>query len=329
MQGVERDLHAGSLFEVNMAKSDPVYRNSSGDGIGAFSDTITGRNPLQFTVNTSAQAQPKKVPAGQHQPGVSVAREPFDDTFLNHVINLLKTHGPAASKIIFLFGTAAATLYAGLSVASITVRFMIWGCGFILECLFAYSWAMTGDERIAGKQYTIIQRIFKVSSLIMMGDLATMLLDNQAGLHGLFIAWTSGVQPLAAVYLMNQLYRLKASHPETIAHREIINLKASMRAAAIRDKAFQQRLDIAEREHERALQWAALEARHHHGMRLVSSRWYDGQIKRETKQAVGQSVEGAALKMKKLPQLLSIGGEPKEKPSEKNPAKKTWRRWKK
>jgi len=307
-----------------MSHQDPPVTNGQTRKPIPLNDWFTGKNPLQFTTNTHAKPATEKEPEPEKKREPIVAQDPFDNSPLNYVINLLKTHGPAASKIIFLFGTAAATLYAGLAVASITVRFMMWGCGFILECLFAYSWAMTGSEKIAGRQHTIIQRIFKVSSLVMMGDLATMLLDNQAGLHGLFIAWTSGVQPLAAVYLMNQLYKLKASHPVAMANRERINLKAGMAAAAIRDRAFEQRLALAEREHERALQWAALEARHKHGMRRVNSYWYNRQIKRETKQAIGQSVEGAALKMKRLPGLLSIGGEAKDKPT---PVKKARRGW--
>lgn len=235
--------------------------------------------------------------------------DPFDDTPLNQVVEQLKKHGIALAKIIFMIGTASATLFGGLAAGanSWEVMCMVWGSGFILECLFAYSWVMTGNKKIAGRQDAIVQRIFKVSSLVMMGDLITMLLEAQAGAHQLFVIWTSIVQPLAAVYLMNQIYKLKNLHPETIAMREMVNLHAGMKASALRDKAHDDRLRLAEKEHERALEWAALRKRHEHAERLVSGRWYDREIKRATKAAVGQQLDGMGLKLGKLPKLLKIG----------------------
>ena len=134
-------------------------------------------------------------------------------------MQFLKDHGPAIAKITFLLATAAETTYAGAKFAmggglGIAVALMIWGAGFILECCFAYSWVMKGSDKLAGKQVDVLDKVHNVSSLVMLGGLAIMLISYQvSAVSMLFTAWTSIVMPFAAVYLMHLLWCLKGLAP--------------------------------------------------------------------------------------------------------------------
>lgn len=54
-----------------------------------------------------------------------------------------------------------------------------------------------------------------------------------------------------AVHVVMHFYQLKGEHPLFIAEMEIVDMKARMQAAQVRDAAQEQRLTLAEREHER------------------------------------------------------------------------------
>ena len=147
---------------------------------------------------------------------------PFDDTPINKVVEFLKKHGIALAKVVFMIGTGAATFIGGWSAATSgeeviwAIALMVWGCGFIHECLFAYSWVKKGSYELAGMQLTILDRVHNYSSIAMLGALICMLLEHQTNnelVHYLFIGWTSIAEPLLAVWLMHSLYIMKGAHP--------------------------------------------------------------------------------------------------------------------
>ena len=106
---------------------------------------------------------------------------------------------------------------------------------------------------------------------------------------------------------MRSLYRLKGSHPVVKAKVETVTLNANMHASWVREAVKDQRLQLAEREHERSLEWQSLRQRHAEGERLVTSRWFRRQIRQLVKKHVqGKLLTEAGEKLGKLRRLLKI-----------------------
>lgn len=243
-------------------------------------------------------------------------KQPFDSSALDHVSNLLATHGPALAKLLLIVGSATGTIYNAIKAGHMDgvqigflVTLILSAAGLIVECGFAYGWSRRGSYDLAGAQRVTVDKIFNRSSYVMIGDLSLSVAEVAFGVGGIATYWIGIVQPVMAVHVVRLFYRLKGEHPEYLAEIEIVDLRAQMKAMAIRDAANDQRLALAEHEHERSLQWAALRKRHEHGKKLVESRWYDREIKRATREAVGERLVSVRGKLLGLPKLLGIGKE--------------------
>lgn len=244
------------------------------------------------------------------------AKNPFDSSFLDGASRMLATHGPAFAKLSLIVGSATATVYnaikAGASPRVLNgdlITTVLIAAGLIVECGFAYAWSRKGSYDLAGAQRITADAIFNRASLIMIGDLSLSVAEIAFGVGMIAIYWVGIVQPIFAVHIVRLFYRLKGEHPEYIAEMEIVDLRADLRAADIRDKADALRLSLAERKHERHMQWAALDARHYSGSKLVTSRWFKRQVNNAVKEAVGKSLLGdIRARVGKLPKLLRIGG---------------------
>ena len=254
-------------------------KNRRGNGTHKTVQHIPNRNKKgQFSNQQTVQKQP-------------VNLDPFDSSPANRPIEFLKSHGPAIAKITFLLATAAETTYAGMHMLSEpngwTIAMMIWGCGFILECCFAYSWVMEGSPKLAGDQVGINKRVHNTSSLIMLGGLITMLLSSQVeAAHVVFIGWTSIVVPLGAVWLMHQLYVLKGAHPETIARNELITTQAKGKAAWIREQRKQQKLSILQTEAAQYAERRELEIALEEERRIIESPAYRRKMRKKAKRKI-------------------------------------------
>jgi len=209
---------------------------------------------------------------------------PFDDSPLGKVTEFLKTHGVALSKILFMVATAAATAFGGLAAAkaggtfNISVALMVWGCGFLLEAAFAYSWHMKGSDVTAGRQKDIIENIFNVATIVMLGDLACMLLEHQFQgnilVHWLFIGWTSAVQPFAAVYIMRAYFELKGANPITASKDRAVTLKAVMYSNAIEEHSKQLDLALQRSENQRYIDYRDMEIEREEESKVINSKRY-------------------------------------------------------
>ena len=216
---------------------------------------------------------------------------PFDDTPLDWLPMLLKEHGIALSKIMFMVATGSATVFGGLAAANaggafnLTVALMVWGCGLLLEIAFAYAWFMEGSEKLAGEQKEILRRIFNTATWVMLGDLGCMLLEHQfAGngmVHNLFIFWTSVVQTGAAIYIMRAYFNLKGAHPIAAARDEAVTTKAEIAALWIKEDAAKQRLMIDSAKNDREINYRDLEIRIKEEKSVVNSRKYRKKLKKE------------------------------------------------
>ena len=244
-------------------------------------------------------------------------KSPFDSSLFDAASNWLATHGPALAKLLLIIGSATGTVYNAIRAGHMDgveigwlVMLILSAAGLIVECGFAYGWSRRGSYDLAGKQRETVDKIFNRSSYVMIGDLSLSVAEIAFGIGGIATYWIGIVQPAMAVHVVKFFYALKGQHPEYIAEMEIVDLRANMKAAQIRDAANDQRLELAEREHERALQWAALRKRHEHGLKLAGSRWYSRQVRRATREAVDRHyLPQVRAKLGKLPKLLGIGKE--------------------
>lgn len=243
-------------------------------------------------------------------------KAPFDTSFFDVVSIWLATHGPALAKLLLIVGSAAGTIYNAVRAGHIEgveigwlVMLILSAAGLIVECGFAYGWSRRGSYDLAGEQRATVDKLFNRSSYVMIGDLSLSVAEIAFGVGGMATYWIGIVQPVMAVHIVKLFYALKGQHPEYIAEMEVVDMQASIKAERIRDAVNDQRLELAERNHERAMQWAALNKRHEHGLKLAGSRWYDRQVRKATREAVNREyLPGVRAKLGKLPKLLGIGG---------------------
>lgn len=271
-----------------------------------LNDTQTRHNPVEPD-NKPLNLEALKVGEGK--------KKPFDESFFDVVSNWLATHGPALAKLLLIIGSAAGTIYNAIRAGHIDgveigwlVTMILSAAGLIVECGFAYGWSRQGSYDLAGRQRVTVDKLFNRSSYVMIGDLSLSVAEIAFGVGGIATYWIGLVQPIMAVHVVKLFYRLKGEHPEYIAEMEIVDMQANMKASLIRDAAQVQRLELAEKGHERSLEWAALRKRHEHGTKLVASRWYDRQVKQAVKEAVNQTyLPGLRKALGKLPKLLRLG----------------------
>lgn len=244
-------------------------------------------------------------------------KDPFDSSVLDSISNLLAQHGPALAKLLLIIGSGTATIYNAIKAGNHPqvlngglLTTILVAAGLIVECGFAYAWSRKGSYDLAGQQRQTVDSIFNRSSYVMIGDLSLSVAEIAFGIGNIAIYWIGLVQPFCAVHIVKLFYKLKGQHPEYIAEMEIVDMRADMKAAEIRDKAEVQRLTLADRKHERHLQWASLRERHQAGSKLVSSRWFRRQINKAVKDAVGKNLlEDVRKRVGKLPMLLRIKNE--------------------
>ncbi len=241
-------------------------------------------------------------------------KEPFDSSYFDAVSSYLSTHGPALAKLLLIVGSGAGTVYNAIKAGHMEgveigwlVTLILTAAGLIVEMGFAYGWSRRGSYDLAGEQRATVDKIFNRSSYVMIGDLSLSVAEIAFGVGGIATYWIGIVQPVMAVHVVRLFYKLKGEHPEYLAEMELVDMKARMKAAAIRDAAKDQRLALAERDHERAMEWASLDKRHEHALKLVTGRWYDRQVKREVRDAVGQGIGRMRTQLGKLPRLLRLG----------------------
>ena len=228
---------------------------------------------------------------------------------LHGVVNLLHNHGPALAKLLLMVATIGATLFACYKVivnppaiggsapdqmAGFLIAAMIFGCATIVECMFAYSWVKKGSRSIAGKQVEIIDAMHKVTMWVMIGTLITMQLEAQAGLHVLFIAWTSIVDPIAAVYLINAMYRLKGAHPKSQAIEEAITLEAEINAERVREQVKNFKVLLGKAQNRRRLATKRTRTEREEQTKLTNSRRFRRMIKAEQEGVVFEGETGNA-----------------------------------
>lgn len=240
--------------------------------------------------------------------------DPFDRSALDTVSTLLAQHGPALAKLLLIAGSATGTIYNAIKAGShpqvlnggLLIAILI-SAGLIVECGFAYAWSRKGSHDLAGLQRKTVDAIFHRSSYVMIGDLSLSVAEVAFGIGNVAIYWIGLVQPFCAVHIVKLFYELKGQHPEYIAEMEIVDMRADMKAAELRDEAETQRLNLAERNHERQLQWASLRERHQAGSKLVSSRWFRRQTSKAVKDAVGKKLlQDIRKRVGKLPSLLRL-----------------------
>jgi len=241
-------------------------------------------------------------------------KEPFDQSYFDKVSKYLSTHGPALAKLLLIIGSGAGTIYNAIKAGHMDgveigwlVTLILTAAGLIVEMGFAYGWSRRGSYDLAGEQRATVDKIFNRSSYVMIGDLSLSVAEIAFGVGGIATYWIGIIQPVMAVHVVRLFYKLKGEHPEYLAEMELVDMKARMKAAAIRDAAKDQRLALAERDHERSMEWASLKKRHEHALKLVTGRWYNRQVKQEVRKAVGQSVGAMRTQLGKLPKLLRIG----------------------
>lgn len=241
-------------------------------------------------------------------------KKPFDSSPLDTISDLLATHGPALAKLMLIFGSGTATVYNAFKAGAHPdilngnmLTTILIAAGLIVECGFAYGWSRRGSYDLAGFQRQRVDMIFNRSSWVMIGDLSLSVAEIAFGIGQIALYWVGIVQPVMAVHIVKLFYKLKGEHPEYIAEMEIVDMKADLKAAQIRDQAEEARLAIAENKHERSLQWASLNERHASSTKLVTSRWFRRKVNNEVKEAVGKNLLGDVReRVGKLPKLLRI-----------------------
>ena len=241
-------------------------------------------------------------------------KQAFDFSFLDFIGDWLAKHGPALAKLLLIVGSGAGTVYNAIKAGDMDgvhigwlVTLILTAAGLIVEIGFAYAWKKRGSYDLAGAQRKTADAIFKRSSSVMIGDLSLSVAEIAFGVGGIATYWIGLVQPAMAVHVVMLFYRLKGEHPVYLAEIEIVEMKASVKAAEIRDAVQDRKLELAERNHNRVLQWASLQKRHQHGLKLVMGRWFDRQIKRSVREAVGQKfLSDSVGKLKRLPKLLKL-----------------------
>ena len=229
-----------------------------------------------------------------------------DDIWGHKVIEWLKKHGPSIAKLLLMVATGCATAFGGWKAATsppmdilginvggdpsgqpnYLVAFMVWGCGFILEIMYAYSWMKKGHESIAGDQVQIIDTIHNVTSTLMVGALVCMLLEAQAGLHILFIFWTSLVEPIGAVWLLHQLFVLKGSHPIEMQIQKGQDMIAEFEAEKMKEERAKLDHAIKGAKLERSKESRELTITGQEIARWMASKRYRRMIRRETENEI-------------------------------------------
>lgn len=227
------------------------------------------------------------------KPNIKSPASPFnEDSPLNKVIEFLHEHGPAAAKLFLMMATGAATAYGGWTAGGGTewlIMLMVWGCGFIVECAFAYSWVMKGSEKLAGAQVGINDRIHNRSSLLMIGALVTMLFGHQTAVTMPFIIWTSVFETIGAVWIIHQFYKLKGSHPMAMAEAEIVTLAASVEAEKVREQARDFKLLLSDAKLMRNREGRKMMIEHEESARHIESNRYRKMIRAEQEQEIFSS----------------------------------------
>lgn len=278
---------------------------------------------MQDTLNDTPVKPPSVELFGPNDQPINLAsleggegkKNPFDESYFDIVSAWLAQHGPALAKLLLIIGSGAGTIYNAIKAGHIDgveigwlVTLILTAAGLIVEMGFAFGWSRRGSYDLAGQQRATVDKIFNRSSYVMIGDLSLSVAEIAFGVGGIATYWIGLVQPIMAVHVVKLFYALKGQHPAYVAEMEIVDLRADMKASAVRDVAQAQRLELAEKEHERGMEWAALRKRHEHGTKLVSSRWYDRQVKQAVKEAVNRENLPAVRKaLGKLPKLLRIG----------------------
>ncbi|MDZ4698565.1 MAG: hypothetical protein SH809_02560 [Rhodothermales bacterium] len=282
------------------------------DGAATDGRSTSSRPPVTLY---GANDRPLELPNIEGASRGAGRREPFDKSFLDGPKNWFSKHGPALANLLLMGGSATGTVAtalrsshaAGLDSPLLVASVMILA-GLVIECGFAWAWSRQGTHDLAGRQRVLADRMFKMAAAVMVGDLSLSLAEVAFGVGGIAPYWIGGIQPAAAVWIVYTFYAIKGAHPEHLADLEIVDLRADAKAAAMRDRADAFRLALAERKHERALKWAALDTRQEYAEKLVTGRWFRRRVKGEVKKAVGQNLLGdVRRKLGELPRLLGIG----------------------
>lgn len=277
-------------------------------------------DPPKSTAGESLYADPVYRNTGsKNQEGIGEIKSPFDASYFDTVSNWLALHGPALAKLFLIVGSGAATVYNAIKAGHMDgveigwmITLILCAAGLIVEMGFAYGWSRRGSYELAGRQRKTVDKIFNESSYVMIGDLSLSVAEIAFGIGGVATIWIGVVQPIMAVRIVRLFYKLKGQHPEYMAQMEVVDMQARMRAMDVRDQAENQRLELAEREHERAMKWAALMKRHEHAHKLVTGRWYSRQVKRVVREAVGRSIGAMRGDLKRLPGMIGLTGKLKK-----------------
>lgn len=239
----------------------------------------------------------------------------FEHSYFDTVSDWLGQHGPALAHLLLILGSAAGTVTNSRHFATIEGQLVfsmfatLLLCGLIIEAAFAYAWMKKGSTDLAGTQLHEARKLYNLSSVIMIGDLSLSVAAVAIGAGQIAEYWVGIIQPIGAVFLIRFFYNLKGAHPMTIARQRVVSLKAYQEAALVEDEAEALQLVLDEKRHERFMKRAALEQRIGAGEALVNSGWFRRQIKRATKEAVGQKLLPEVVgKLQKLPELLRLKG---------------------
>lgn len=239
--------------------------------------------------------------------------DPFEQSWFEGLSNWLGKHGPALAHTFLIVGSAAGTVTNALHFAETgqglvhTLLVTLLFCGLVIEFGFAYAWKKAGSTDLAGNQVKTVNDLYNLSSIIMIGDLSLSVAEIAFGIGEIAAYWVGIVQPIGAVFIIRLFYRLKQEHPMTKAMQKVATLKARAQAGAVENEAQNMQLLLDEEKHERFMRRAALNERMIAGQKIVSGRWFRGQIKRATKDAVGKTLlPNIRAKVKNLPNLLRL-----------------------
>lgn len=174
----------------------------------------------------------------------------------NTALKFIAEEGPAFSKVAFMAGTMAETIYAGMeagkpeSATGLTqmmnnsgivdvgpgqehiwlITLIVWGMGLMYETAFGYAWYMTGSRKLAGKQVilneTMYNRCLTIMSCGLMAALVSALFNAQMILNIWLI-----FQVLGTVSILRLQRLIKRSHPLEIERQKNIDREARQKAA--------------------------------------------------------------------------------------------------
>ena len=240
--------------------------------------------------------------------------------FFNGFIKMLADEGPAFSKVAFMIGTFAETLYAGWQAGapssiqmiggSVTgqvwlISIIVWGMGLMYETAFAFSWARTGSNKLAGAQVELNAKLFKDCLHLMMGGLVAAIISKVFGAPMILNVWLV-IQIIGAVHIIKLQRKIKVSHPTYEARQMQTNSEARWQAAWIFESLKEQELYLTKTEHEREIDRKKLAIRTEEEIKVLKSRNYRNVEKGLAKQrflTMGKS-KGGGLGQR-LKQLIS------------------------